>query len=90
MTDVDTASGAQGAGALRSGSLDIIMRPVNGWLSSRIRKIAADAESAKSPRAAMVVDIIISEQAEARKDEGEPKDQYHEEGQRDRPARIGE
>jgi hypothetical protein len=32
---------------LRSGSLEIIMMPVNGWLSSRIRKIEADAEAQK-------------------------------------------
>src|SRR5260370_15352505 len=48
----------RGASALRSGSLEIIMRPVNGWLSSRIRKIEADAESAKRPRAVMVVALL--------------------------------
>ena len=43
---------------MRSGSLEIIIRPLNGWLSSRIRKIEADAESAKMLRAAIVVVLL--------------------------------
>src|SRR6516164_6611205 len=39
-----------GARACRSGSLEIIIKPENGLLSSNIRKIAHDAESAKSDR----------------------------------------
>src|SRR6516165_4647367 len=39
-----------GARACRRGSLEIIISPENGWLSSKIRKIAHDAESAKRDR----------------------------------------
>jgi hypothetical protein len=34
------------------------MRPVNGRLSSRVRKIEADAESAKMPSATIVVALL--------------------------------
>jgi hypothetical protein len=34
------------------------MRPVNGWLSSRIRKIEAEAESANTPKAIIVVVLL--------------------------------
>src|SRR5262249_31324670 len=36
-----------GPRACRSDVLDIIMRPEKGWLSSKIRKMAHDADSAK-------------------------------------------
>src|SRR5262252_8035438 len=39
-----------GARACRRGSLEIIISPEKGWLSSKIRKIAHDAESAKRDR----------------------------------------
>ena len=39
-----------GARACRRGSLEIIISPENGWLSSKIRKIAHDADSAKRDR----------------------------------------
>ena len=39
-----------GARACRRGSLEIIIRPENGRLSSKIRKIAHDADSAKRDR----------------------------------------
>src|SRR5215472_14355774 len=39
-----------GARACRRGSLEIIIKPENGLLSSKIRKIAHDADSAKSDR----------------------------------------
>src|SRR5215469_13873942 len=39
-----------GARACRRGSLEIIINPENGWLSSKIRKIAHDADSAKRDR----------------------------------------
>src|SRR5215467_599734 len=42
--------GHSGARACRRGSLEIIISPENGWLSSKIRKIAHDAESAKRDR----------------------------------------
>jgi hypothetical protein len=40
----------KGPRACRSGALEIIIRPENGWLSSKIRKIAHDADSAKRDR----------------------------------------
>src|SRR6516162_6294939 len=39
-----------GARACRRGSLEIVIKPENGWLSSKIRKIAHDADSAKRDR----------------------------------------
>jgi hypothetical protein len=39
-----------GARACRRGSLEIIISPENGLLSSKIKKIAHDAESAKRDR----------------------------------------
>jgi hypothetical protein len=39
-----------GARACRRGSLEIIIRPENGRLSSKIRKIVHDADSAKRER----------------------------------------
>src|SRR5262249_23269414 len=36
--------------AFRSGALDIVSNPVNGWLNSNIRKIAHAADSANSDR----------------------------------------
>ena len=35
---------------MRSGELEICISPANGWLSSRTRKIAPDAESTKTNR----------------------------------------
>src|SRR5262249_16870901 len=40
----------RGPRACRSGALEIVIRPENGWPSSRIRKIAHDADSAKRDR----------------------------------------
>ena len=39
-----------GPSACRSGALEIIIKPENGLLNSKIRKIAHDADSAKSDR----------------------------------------
>ena len=40
----------RGPRAFRSGALEIIIRPENGLLSSKIRKIAHDADPAKRDR----------------------------------------
>ena len=42
---------------MRSGALEICISPVNGWLISRIRKIAADADKAKTNRATITVGL---------------------------------
>jgi hypothetical protein len=39
-----------GPRAFRKGALEIIIKPVNGWLNSKIRKIAHAADSANSER----------------------------------------
>ena len=44
--------------ALRKPSSEIIMRPVNGWLSSRIRKIEAVADSEKMQRMAIALALL--------------------------------
>ena len=40
----------RGPRACRNGALEIIITPENGWLSSKIRKIAHDADRAKRDR----------------------------------------
>src|SRR5262249_9490223 len=40
----------RGPRACRRGALEIVIKPENGWLSSKIRKIAHDADSAKRDR----------------------------------------
>ena len=40
----------RGPRAFRKGALEIISKPVNGWLNSKIRKIAQAADSANSER----------------------------------------
>jgi hypothetical protein len=49
----------RGPRACRSGALEIIIRPVNGQLSSKIRKIAHDADRAKRDRNARTVTFSV-------------------------------
>src|SRR5450631_1574632 len=44
--------------ALRKPSSEIIMRPLNGWLSSRIKKIEAVADSEKMQRIAIALALL--------------------------------
>ena len=50
--------GPRGPRALRNGSLEIIITPANGSLSSKIKKMAHDAERANRHRKAKVVAFI--------------------------------
>ena len=48
----------KGVSALRNELPEIIIRPVNGWLNSRIRKSEAEADSAKMQSAVIVVALM--------------------------------
>ena len=56
------------------------MRPVNGSLNSRIRKIEADAESAKMLRATMVVVLLSAKRVKLANMMASQETKYYEEG----------
>ena len=56
-----------GVSALRSESLGIIIRPVNGWLNSRIRKSEAEADTAKMQSAVIVVAFMSANRLKLKK-----------------------
>src|SRR5215467_15188594 len=49
--------GLRGARAFCNGALEICIRPANGWLISKTRKIAAEADSANRTRPITIVGL---------------------------------
>jgi hypothetical protein len=81
-------SDQSGARALRNGALEICISPANGWLSSRIRKIAPEADNAKTNRAAIAVGLSRENRLKLAKDDGEPEHQHRQKRCGDRAARL--
>jgi hypothetical protein len=79
-----------GPSELRSGVLDIIMRPEKGWLSSKIRKMAHDADSANRDRKSESCHVQLSEQAETCEYDNQPENQDRQERGRNQIAGFHE
>ena len=78
----------KGPRACRSGALEIIIRPENGWLSSKIRKIAHDADSAKRDSQVKTVTFKSENRTEACKYDHDPEDQNNEKRRWNYVARL--